>query len=71
MEEWFTKGACDGFNVLPAYFPGGLNDFVDLVVPELQQRGLYRTAYEGPTLRDLLDLPVPEPEREGAARAAS
>ncbi len=68
MEEWFTSGACDGFNFLPAYFPGGLNDFVDLVVPELQRRNIYRTAYEGPTLRDLLGLPVPEPARDVAAR---
>jgi alkanesulfonate monooxygenase len=59
MEEWFTTGACDGFNVLPQYFPDGLTDFVDLVVPELQRRGLFRTTYEGPTLRDVLGLPVP------------
>jgi FMN-dependent oxidoreductase (nitrilotriacetate monooxygenase family) len=60
MEEWFTTGACDGFNVLPPYYLGGLEDFVDLVVPELQRRGLFRTAYEGPTLRDVLGLPKPE-----------
>jgi len=39
---------------MPAYFPGAFNDFVDLVVPELQRRGLYRKEYSGPTLRDHL-----------------
>jgi FMN-dependent oxidoreductase (nitrilotriacetate monooxygenase family) len=60
MEQWFQDGACDGFNFLAPVFPIGLNDFVDMVVPELQRRGLYRTAYEGPTLRDILELPVPK-----------
>ena len=46
MEHWVATDACDGFNVLPPYFNGGLADFVDLVVPELQRRGIYRTAYE-------------------------
>ena len=69
MEEWFTTGACDGFNVLPAYFPGGLDDFVDLVVPELQRRGLFRAAYEGATLRENLGLPRPV-SRYAAAAAA-
>jgi hypothetical protein len=41
---------------LPPYFPGGLADFVNLVVPELQRRGLFRTEYSGSTLRDHLDL---------------
>ena len=59
MERWFTTGACDGFNVVPAFFPGGLDDFVNMVVPELQRRGIFRTAYEGKTLRENLGLPVP------------
>jgi FMN-dependent oxidoreductase (nitrilotriacetate monooxygenase family) len=59
MEHWFKSGACDGFNFVPSYFMGGLTDFVDMVVPELQRRGIYRTAYEGPTLRDVLGLPRP------------
>jgi hypothetical protein len=42
---------------LPAYFPGAFADFVDLIVPELQRRGLFRRDYEGTTLRDHLDLP--------------
>lgn len=60
MEEWFNTGACDGFNVMFPYLPGGLDDFVDKVVPELQRRGLYRTAYEGRTLRENLGLPRPD-----------
>ena len=57
LEEWFVEEAADGFNVLPPYFPGALTDFVDLVVPELQARGLFRREYEGATLRDHLGLP--------------
>jgi len=60
MQEWFENGACDGFNVIPSMFPDEFESFVDLVVPELQRRGLYRKAYEGKTLRDLLGLRVPE-----------
>ncbi|MBS9722222.1 LLM class flavin-dependent oxidoreductase [Tianweitania sp. BSSL-BM11] len=56
LEAWFTGGACDGFNVMPAFFPGELDSFVALVVPELQRRGLFRRAYEGETLRDNLGL---------------
>ena len=59
MEEWVTGAACDGFNIMPPIFPSGLRDFVDLVVPELQRRGLYRTAYAGTTLRENLGLPRP------------
>jgi len=59
MEHWFLNGAADGFNVMPAWLPGSLTDFVDLVVPELQRRGLFRTAYEGRTLRENLGLPTP------------
>lgn len=59
MQEWFETSACDGFNVQPPYLPGLLDDFVDLVVPELQRRKLFRTHYEGKTLRDHLGLPRP------------
>lgn len=59
MEEWFTTGAADGFNLVPPTKPASLRSFVDLVVPELQRRGLYRTAYEGKTLRENLGLPRP------------
>ena len=60
MEEWFRSRACDGFVLLPAYFPAGLDEFVDEVVPILRARGLFRTEYEGSTLRSHLDLPVPD-----------
>jgi FMN-dependent oxidoreductase (nitrilotriacetate monooxygenase family) len=57
MQEWFEQGAADGFIIQPPYLPGSAADFVDLVVPELQRRGLHRTAYEGRTLRENLGLP--------------
>ena len=57
LEQWFVEGAADGYNVLPPYFPGAFDDFVDLVVPELQRRGLFRHDYEGTTLRDHFGLP--------------
>jgi alkanesulfonate monooxygenase len=59
MEDWFRDGACDGFNIMPPYLPGALNDFVELVVPELQRRGLFRTEYEGRTYRENLGLKRP------------
>ena len=60
LQEWFENDAADGFNILPPTTPAGLNDFVDLIVPELQRRGLFRTAYEGKTLRENLGLKRPE-----------
>jgi alkanesulfonate monooxygenase len=60
LEDWFTAGAADGFNILPLTFPEGLNDLVDLVLPELRRRGLFRSEYEGRTLRENLGLPRPE-----------
>jgi hypothetical protein len=59
IEHWFTEGAADGFNVMPPTLPGGLDDFVELVVPELQRRGLFRTGYTGTTLRDHYGLARP------------
>jgi FMN-dependent oxidoreductase (nitrilotriacetate monooxygenase family) len=56
LEEWFVEGAADGFNILPPYFPGAFADFVDLVVPELQRRGLFRREYQGTSLRDHFGL---------------
>lgn len=60
MEEWLVTEACDGFNVMFPYLPGGLDDFVDRVVPDLQRRGLFRREYEGSTLRENLGLPRPK-----------
>ena len=60
LQEWFENEAADGFNILPPVLPGSLDDFVDLVIPELQRRGLFRTAYEGTTLRENLGLARPE-----------
>jgi FMN-dependent oxidoreductase (nitrilotriacetate monooxygenase family) len=59
MEEWFLTYGCDGFLIQPSHQPGALDDFVAMVVPELQERGLFRTEYEGATLRENLGLPRP------------
>lgn len=59
MEEWLETRACDGFNVMFPFVPEGLDDVVDGLVPELQRRGLFRTAYAGTTLRDHLGLKRP------------
>ena len=59
MESWFRNGAADGFNIMPPILPGSLNDFVELVIPELRKRGLVREEYEGSTLRDHLGLTRP------------
>ncbi len=56
MQHWFENGACDGFNITPTHLPGGCEDFVEMITPELQRRGLFRTAYEGKTLRENLGL---------------
>lgn len=59
LEEWFRAGVADGFNILVPLHPKGTEDFVDQVVPILQQRGLFRTEYEGTTLRDHFGLDYP------------
>jgi FMN-dependent oxidoreductase (nitrilotriacetate monooxygenase family) len=59
MEEWFTERACDGFVIGPTYLPGSFEEFVRLVIPELQRRGLFRREYDGSTLRDHLGLARP------------
>lgn len=59
MELWFTTGACDGFNVQPPSLPSDLHAFLENVVPLLQERGVFRTEYEGTTLRDRLGLRRP------------
>jgi FMN-dependent oxidoreductase (nitrilotriacetate monooxygenase family) len=59
LEQWFRCGAADGFNVMAPVLPSGLEEFVEHVVPVLQQRGLFRREYVGTSLRDHYGLPVP------------
>jgi alkanesulfonate monooxygenase SsuD/methylene tetrahydromethanopterin reductase-like flavin-dependent oxidoreductase (luciferase family) len=72
--HFVRHGAIDGFNVSPYLIPDGLDDIVDLLVPELQERGIYRTEYTGTTLRENLGLREPlthrsAPDRRQAGRA--
>ena len=71
IEEWFTQGGADGFNIVPPLLPGGFEDFVELVVPELQRRGLFHRDYEGASYRENLGLPRPQDARRQAAPAAA
>jgi len=59
FEAWWSEKACDGFVLSLPVLPRSLQLFVDLVVPELQRRGLFRTAYQGTTLRESLGLAIP------------
>ena len=59
MERWFQEKATDGFMLQCPLLPSGLDDFVNFVVPILQERGLFRLDYEGSTLRDHLELKKP------------
>ena len=59
MQEWFETKGSDGFTIMFSHLPDGLEDFCDLVVPELQRRGLFRSKYLGQTLRENLGLPRP------------
>jgi len=68
MREWYDSDAADGFTIIPPYMPDGLDRVCDLLVPELQERGIYRTEYRGQTLRDTLGLERPAPtHRPGTA----
>lgn len=60
MQDWFEGYACDGFNIMPPVLPGDLDDFVNTVIPVLQERGLFRTEYSGRTLREHLGLQRPD-----------
>jgi alkanesulfonate monooxygenase len=75
IEAWFRNEGADGFNVMPPVLPASLDDFVELVIPELQQRGIFRTEYEGRTLRENLGLTRPQNQfalrREAASAAAA
>jgi alkanesulfonate monooxygenase SsuD/methylene tetrahydromethanopterin reductase-like flavin-dependent oxidoreductase (luciferase family) len=59
MERWLLNEGADGFNLMPPSLPGGIEDFVDHVVPVLQRRGLFRNDYESATLRGHLGLQRP------------
>jgi FMN-dependent oxidoreductase (nitrilotriacetate monooxygenase family) len=68
MQEWFEHEGADGFNIMPHSLPLGLDDFAHLVVPELQRRGLVRTAYTGATLREHLGLERPAHRYAGGVK---
>lgn len=59
LELWFKNGAADGFNIMPQLMSQGFDDFIQLVIPELQRRGLFRNEYTSDTLRGNLGLSVP------------
>lgn len=59
MERWFVNRAVDGYLIQPPHLPAGLDEFIEHVIPRLQQRGLFRTDYEGHTLRENLGLKRP------------
>lgn len=59
IEDWFVNEGADGFNLKPSFIPESLNEFIDLVVPELQKRGIFRKEYEGTTLREHFGLKRP------------
>lgn len=63
LQRWYEAKACDGFMIQVPYLPGGLESFVRLVVPQLQDKGLFRKDYEGATLRDHLGLARPATNR--------
>ncbi|MFC5703023.1 LLM class flavin-dependent oxidoreductase [Cohnella faecalis] len=67
IQQWHEEEAADGF-IIHSSIPSGLSDFVNLVVPILQERGLYRTEYESDTLRGNLGLPIPENRYAAAAK---
>ena len=71
IAEWSAAGAADGFNVMPAALPAGLETFVEHVIPILQKRGLARTEYTGTTLRDHYGLPRPPSQFAASERNAS
>ncbi|WP_037203189.1 MULTISPECIES: NtaA/DmoA family FMN-dependent monooxygenase [Rhodococcus] len=70
LTRWVRSGATDGFNLSPYLVPTGLDEIVDLLVPELQERGSYRTEYEGSTLREHLGLRPALSRREVESRQA-
>jgi alkanesulfonate monooxygenase SsuD/methylene tetrahydromethanopterin reductase-like flavin-dependent oxidoreductase (luciferase family) len=66
MQAWLEAGACDGFNLLFAHYPKPLEEWVTMVIPELQRRGIFRTQYEGKTFRENLGVPIPQNVHQAA-----
>lgn len=71
MESWVSERAADGFMLMPSHFPAALDDFVDLVVPELQRRGIFRKEYEGLLLRENLGLAIPSNRHTAGGRSTA
>ncbi|MGC4088640.1 MAG: LLM class flavin-dependent oxidoreductase [Polyangiaceae bacterium] len=69
IEEWFVEKAADGFNLKPSTVPDSLDDFIKLVVPQLQKRRIFRTEYSGRTLRENLGLLRPANPHTGRAKS--
>jgi alkanesulfonate monooxygenase SsuD/methylene tetrahydromethanopterin reductase-like flavin-dependent oxidoreductase (luciferase family) len=67
IEDWFTDGAADGFNIMPPLLPAQLEVFGAEVIPLLQRRGLFRTQYAGKTLREHYGLASPKSAFEETA----
>jgi FMN-dependent oxidoreductase (nitrilotriacetate monooxygenase family) len=67
LQQWFEEGGADGFNLMSPWLPGGLDDFIEHILPELRRRGLFRTEYQGTTLREHLGLSRPS-NRHALAR---
>jgi len=68
ITDWFERGAADGFNVMPAALPAGLEAFAEHVIPIMRQRGLFRTEYAGHTLREHYGIPRPDSQYAAARR---
>ena len=59
MQDWFESGACDGWNLMPPFLPEPCFGMLDGLVPELQRRGVFQSAYEGATFRETMGLARP------------
>ncbi|CPU66376.1 nitrilotriacetate monooxygenase component A (NTA monooxygenase component A) (NTA-MO A) [Mycobacteroides abscessus] len=71
IQDWYDAEAADGFNIMPAVLPSGLEQFVEHVLPVLRERGLFRTEYEGRTLREHYGLERPANRYTDAAPAGT
>ncbi len=71
IEHQFEERALDGVKIFPPYMPGSLEAFVNYVIPELQRKEIFRTAYETSTLRGHLGLDVPQNRFSDSRRTAA